>query len=106
MFLALAFVCSAGPEFVVENKCPPAFTVVNKCPAPRAKPIPASKNGFNCGAGFCSAQNGKGCQATGHACPNSSGGQCVCGPKPSAVAPKQSVGYTLTSSFQSCPTGS
>ncbi len=36
-------------------------------------------NGFNCGASFCGAQGGPGCAAAGRSCPNSSGGQCVCG---------------------------
>lgn len=32
MFVALAFVCAAEPQFTVVNKCPPV--VVNKMPVP------------------------------------------------------------------------
>ncbi len=94
MFLLLAAVCGAGPEFTVENKCPPSFTVVNRCPAPKAKPARYT-NGLNCSAGFCKANGGTGCPS----CPNNSGGVCACGAK----AP---VAYTVpTFQFQSCPTG-
>lgn len=90
MFLALAFVCAGDPTFVVENKCP-AFVVTNKCPA-KAKPAKVT-NGFNCGAGFCGANGGKGCPS----CPNGNG-TCACGPK-QAIPAFQSFGIT------NCPNG-
>lgn len=104
--LALLFLSvGADPAFEVTNKCPPSFTVVNRCPAPAAKPVKAPKNGLNCRAPFCGAQGGGvGCAAMGQNCPNSAGGQCVCGAKTAAPAP--TFGYTLPSmSYQVCPTG-
>ncbi len=40
MFLTLALVLAADPQYVVENKCP-QYTVVNKCPATaKAESVP------------------------------------------------------------------
>jgi hypothetical protein len=97
-----AFILLIGydPTFTVENKCPPSFTVVNKCPAVKAKPVKVT-NGLNCRAGFCTAQGGVGCAAMGQTCPNSAGGQCVCGPKAAPTRPAPVV----SGSIQYCPPG-
>jgi hypothetical protein len=48
MFLTLALVLAADPQYVVENKCP-QYVVVNKCPAPVAAP---AKTGYPVHAGI------------------------------------------------------
>ena len=93
MFLLVAVIAGASPTFEVTNKCPPAFAVTNRCPPPAAKPVKVT-NGFNCGAGFCGANGGKGCPS----CPNGNG-TCACGPQAAPVA------FTIPAATSSCPSG-